>query len=138
MAKETSPQNYSKTKQGIRVSVEPMYLENQSSPSDNQYAWAYFVRMENLSSDEVQLISRHWKITDAFGISKEVRGPGVVGEQPVLKPGSWYEYNSGTLLPTNSGIMAGSYQMLDVNGKAFDVEIPAFSLDVPGRRVMMN
>lgn len=130
--------NYSKTTHDIRISVEPVYLEHQSSPTDNQYAWAYNVRMENMGKDEVQLISRYWKITDAFGITKEVRGPGVVGEQPVLKPGSQFEYSSGTLLPTTSGIMAGAYQMVTTDGRALDIEIPAFSLDVPGQKIRFN
>lgn len=130
--------NYSKITHDIRISVEPIYLEHQSSPTEHQYAWAYKVRMENMGEDEVQLISRYWKITDAFGISKEVRGPGVVGEQPVLKPGSQFEYSSGTLLPTTSGIMAGTYQMVATDGRAFEVEIPAFSLDVPGQKIRFN
>jgi ApaG protein len=94
--------------------------------------------MENLSKDEVQLISRHWKIADAQGSIKEVKGPGVVGEQPVLKPGTAFEYTSGTLLPTSSGIMMGSYQMVTTAGEPFEVEIPAFSLDVPGEKYLRH
>ena len=123
---------YSATTRSIQVTVEPIYLEDQSSPGDNQYVWAYRVRIENFGRDTVQLRTRHWKITDAFGRTQEVKGAGVIGEQPVLAPGKAYEYTSGTPLPTPSGIMVGSYQMQDAaSGETFDVAIPAFSLDSP-------
>ena len=122
---------YSATTRSIQVTVEPIYLEDQSSPGDNQYVWAYRVRIENLGRDTVQLRTRHWKITDAFGRVQEVKGAGVIGEQPVLAPGKAYEYTSGTPLPTPSGIMVGSYQMESESGERFDVAIPAFSLDSP-------
>lgn len=122
----------------IRVSVRPIYLEDQSSPSDNHFVWAYHVRIENHGSSAVQLRNRHWVITDAIGRVQEVRGAGVVGEQPVLKPGETYEYTSGTPLPTPSGIMAGSYQMEREDGATLNVKIPAFSLDSPHQAMRLN
>ena len=129
---------YSETTHSIRVTVEPMYLEEQSSPSDNHYVWAYHVRIENTGGDTVQLLTRHWKITDSLGRVQEVRGAGVVGEQPVLPPGQAFEYTSGTPLPTPSGIMVVSYGMEAENGQRFDVAIPAFSLDSPHQPVQLN
>ena len=122
---------YDKVTHNIRVSVEPSYLDDQSSPEDNYYAWAYRIRIENQGGDIVQLRSRYWRITDKLGRIQEVRGIGVVGEQPVLRPGEKYEYTSGAHLPTESGIMTGSYQMETTGGEMFNVAIPAFSLDSP-------
>jgi ApaG protein len=122
---------YQQVTRGIAVTVQPTYLEDQSSPSDNHYVWAYRVRIENKGSETVQLRTRHWQITDAQGRMLEVKGPGVVGEQPVLQPGQSFEYTSGTPLKTPSGIMVGTYQMQTTGGDAFDVRIPAFSLDSP-------
>jgi ApaG protein len=129
---------YSQTTRDILVTVKPFYLEDQSSPADNHYVWAYRVRIENHSPQTVRLMRRHWIITDAIGRVQEVKGPGVVGEQPVLKPGDGYEYTSGTPLPTPSGIMHGTYEMKDERGETFDVVIPAFSLDSPHDRPMLN
>jgi ApaG protein len=122
---------YNETTRSIRVTVEPIYLDDQSSPSDNHYVWAYQIRIENESADTVQLLHRYWRITDAQGRVQEVRGAGVVGEQPTLRPGESYEYASGTPLPTPSGIMVGSYEMETAQGTRFDVAVPAFSLDSP-------
>ena len=122
---------YDETTKSIRVTVEPVYLADQSSPSDNHYVWAYQVRIENKGDDTVQLLHRYWRITDAQGRVQEVRGAGVVGEQPTLKPGESFEYASGTPLPTPSGIMVGSYEMETAQGSRFDVAVPAFSLDSP-------
>ena len=122
---------YSETTRSIRVTVRPTYLEEQSSPDENHFVWAYQVRIENLGQEIVQLRARHWRITDAIGRTQEVSGPGVVGEQPRLAPGQAYEYQSGTPLGTPSGIMAGSYRMETAGGESFDVRIPAFSLDSP-------
>lgn len=122
---------YSKTTAAIEVLVRPIYLEDQSDPEHNHYVWAYQIRIENKGEERVQLLNRHWKITDALGRTQEVRGAGVVGEQPVLDPGGVFEYTSGTPLPTPSGIMFGSYEMVRSNGDRFEVEIPAFSLDSP-------
>ncbi|MGE5505831.1 MAG: Co2+/Mg2+ efflux protein ApaG [Actinomycetota bacterium] len=129
---------YSQTTRGITVTVKPFYLEDQSSPADSHYVWAYRVRIENGGGETVQLLRRHWKITDARGRVQEVQGSGVVGEQPVLGPGDAYEYTSGTPLPTPSGIMCGEYQMESQNGEKFDIEIPAFSLDSPHESVRLN
>jgi ApaG protein len=122
---------YSQTTRDITVTVQPVFLEDQSSPTENHYVWAYRVRIENKGSETVQLMRRHWKITDALGRMQEVQGDGVVGEQPLLEPGGSYEYTSGTPLSTPSGIMMGSYQMETGDGQTFDVGIPAFSLDSP-------
>jgi len=130
--------SYSAITQLIRISVQPVYLEDQSSPAENHYVWAYHVRIENQGSDTVQLINRSWRITDALGRIKEVHGPGVVGEQPVLAPGESFEYTSGTPLPTPSGIMAGSYEMRRADGSRFDAAIPAFSLDSPYETKRIN
>ena len=129
---------YAETTRSIRVTVKPYYLEDQSSPTDNRYVWAYHVRIENRGAETVQLRRRHWRITDAMGRMQEVRGPGVVGEQPVLAPGQSYEYTSGTPLPTPSGIMVGSYDMELPDGECFAVAIPAFSLDSPHQPRRLN
>ncbi|MBF0354499.1 MAG: Co2+/Mg2+ efflux protein ApaG [Alphaproteobacteria bacterium] len=129
---------YRETTRAITVSVEPSYLEDQSSPEESHFVWAYRVRIENGGRETVQLLRRHWRITDAVGRQQEVEGPGVVGEQPVLKPGESFEYTSGTPLPTASGIMAGTYQMENESGEQFLVGIPAFSLDSPHQMSRLN
>tara|TARA_E500000331_G_C17134512_1_gene659800 strand:- start:278 stop:670 length:393 start_codon:yes stop_codon:yes gene_type:complete len=122
----------------ICVKVEPIYLDDQSQPDAAQYVWAYRVQIENESTETVQLLTRYWHITDGMGRVQEVRGAGVVGEQPVLSPGDIYEYTSGTPLPTPSGIMKGSYQMSTPAGEKFDIEVPAFSLDCPHETRHLN
>ena len=122
---------YRKTTRSIQVTVVPLYLDEQSDPDENRYVWAYQVSLENLGSETVQLLTRYWNITDANGKVLEVRGDGVIGEQPILSAGDHFEYTSGTPLSTPSGIMAGSYRMKTSDGESFDVEIPAFSLDSP-------
>ena len=122
---------YQETTNAITVTVKPVYLEDQSSPEESHFVWAYWVKIENEGSETVQLRNRYWRITDSQGQVKEVRGAGVVGEQPVLKPGESFEYTSGTPLSTPSGIMLGTYQMECNDGATFDVTIPAFSLDSP-------
>jgi ApaG protein len=129
---------YSQITHDISVTVQPIYLDEQSSPDENYFVWAYNVKIENSGSDTVQLRSRYWKITDAHGRVQEVRGPGVVGEQPVLGPGESFEYTSGTPLPTSSGFMVGTYHMVSENGEQFDVAIPAFSLDSPHEARRLN
>lgn len=129
---------YTATTRGIRVTVKPVYLEDQSSPSDEHYVWAYQIKIENVGRERVQLINRHWRITDANGHVEEVQGPGVVGEQPVLEPGESFEYTSGTPLGTPSGIMAGTYEMESGEGERFEVEVPAFSLDSPYQPVQLH
>ena len=120
------------------MSVEPTYLETRSSPANSQYFWAYRVIIENRGRETVQLLSRNWMITNARGELTEVKGPGVVGEQPVLKPGESFEYMSGAPLNTPSGMMGGAYQMETDNGERFDIEIPTFSLDRPNQGVFLN
>ncbi len=122
---------YRKTTRSIQVTVIPLYLDEQSDPYENRYVWAYHISLENKGVETVQLLSRYWNITDANGKVLEVRGDGVVGEQPILRPSEIFEYTSGTPLSTPSGIMVGSYQMKTNDGQSFDVEIPAFSLDSP-------
>ena len=123
---------------GMAVSVEPTYLETRSSPKSSQYFWAYRVVIENQGPETVQLLSRHWMITNSRGELTEVKGPGVVGEQPVLKPGESFEYTSGAPLNTPSGMMGGAYQMETESGECFDIEIPTFSLDLPNQDVYLN
>ena len=132
------PTPYTAITKGIAVSVLPTYLEAQSSPDSSQYFWAYRVTIEDQGQETVQLLSRHWMITNARGDLTEVKGPGVVGEQPVLKPGESYEYTSGAPLNTTSGMMGGAYQMESESGEHFDIEIPTFSLDRPNQAVMLN
>jgi len=122
---------YEATTGDITVKVFPAYVEDQSDPSENRYVWAYHVRVENNGSLTVQLMTRHWIIADGHGRMHEVKGEGVVGEQPVLEPGDVFEYTSGCPLSTPSGIMRGTYGLVDEAGDSFDVEIPAFSLDSP-------
>jgi ApaG protein len=129
---------YSQTTRGITVTVQPVYLDDQSDPTENRYVWAYQVRIDNQGDITVQLLRRHWVITDALGRVQEVRGAGVVGEQPVLKPGQSFEYTSGTPLPTSSGIMVGTYEMEAESGEVFDIAVPAFSLDSPHEAVRLN
>ena len=112
---------YRSTTRSIQVTVEPVFLEDQSSPGDDHYVWAYHVCIQNLGGDTVQLQNRYWRITDSLGRCQEVRGAGVVGEQPTLRPGESFEYSSGTPLGTPSGIMEGSYEMFDSRGERFDV-----------------
>ena len=132
------PTLYRAITKGIAVSVVPTYLEAQSSPGSSQYFWAYRVIIENLGEETVQLLSRHWMITNARGEFTEVKGAGVVGEQPILKPGESYEYTSGAPLNTTSGMMGGPYQMESEGGERFDIEIPTFSLDSPNQSVRLN
>jgi ApaG protein len=129
---------YCATTRRISVTVSPTYLDDQSVPENSHFVWAYHVLIENRGTDTVQLRSRHWRITNARGEVSEVRGPGVVGEQPRLEPGEEFEYTSGVPLTTPSGIMMGSYQMENRDGESFDVEIPAFSLDSPHQPVRLN
>jgi ApaG protein len=129
---------YQATTRAIRVTVEPTFLDAESSPDKDQYFWAYRIEIANLGKEVVQLRTRHWRITDANGRTEEVNGAGVVGKQPVLKPGETFSYTSGCPLSTASGIMAGTYRMQNDKGETFFVEIPAFSLDLPGTRKSLN
>ena len=122
---------YKKTTKSISITVNPYYLEEQSEPDQQHFVWAYQITINNLGKDVVQLKNRFWRITDSNGIKQEVRGEGVVGEQPILKPGEIFEYTSGTPLSTPSGFMEGYYEMETNNGIKFDASIPLFSLDSP-------
>jgi ApaG protein len=125
-------EGYAATTRDVRVTVRAVYLADQSRPEENRYAWAYHISIENLGREAVQLLRRTWLITDARGRVPKVHGEGVVGQQPVLDPGETFEYTSGTPLETPSGFMVGTYHMvLRDSGEAFDVAIPAFSLDSP-------
>lgn len=120
---------YRAVTRNIEVKVTPRFLSERSSPDNSYFFWAYTVDIVNLGDETVQLKTRHWHITDANGKQQEVRGAGVVGEQPTLKPGESFEYTSGVPLPTPSGFMAGTYGMVSEAGERFDIDIPAFSLD---------
>ena len=121
----------------IEVTVEPNFLPERSSAENRQFFWSYTVVITNAGAETVQLKTRHWVITDASGHRQEVRGEGVVGEQPVLGPGEKFEYTSGVPLPTASGFMAGRYQMVTDSGEPFEIDVPAFSLDSPqGKRTL--
>lgn len=122
---------YEQVTDGIRVSVTPEYSDDQSTPDEGYFFWIYTVEISNESERTVQLKSRVWRITDAGGKTDEVRGPGVIGLTPQIPPGQSFTYSSGCPLSTPSGIMVGSYQMVDDTGRLFDVAIPAFSLDSP-------
>ena len=120
---------YEAVTENIVVRVRPTYLPQQSDPDGRRWVWAYAIEIENLRPEAVQLLARHWTITDALGRVEEVRGAGVVGEQPVIPPGGVHRYASGCPLPTSSGSMVGAYSMADAAGRVFAVAIPAFSLD---------
>jgi len=122
----------------IQVTVTPSYLPDRSSAEHARFFWAYKIEIVNLGKVTVQLKTRHWHITDAHGKVQEVRGPGVVGEQPVLKPGERFEYTSGVPLTTATGTMVGRYRMEADTGEVFDVEVPAFSLDSPHNRRILH
>jgi ApaG protein len=130
---------YSLTTRNIRVDVRSFYLPDQSRPEASHYVWAYRIRIDNLGGETVQLLRRSWQITDDLGRVQTVRGAGVIGQQPVLKPGESFEYTSGTPLATPSGFMVGVYHMVSIaSGEAFDVAIPAFSLDTPDRNNQLH
>jgi ApaG protein len=129
---------YERITRGIKVIVRPQYLEGQSKPDEDHFVWAYTITVENHGRETVTLKTRYWKITDATGKMQEVRGAGVVGETPTLKPGDSLTYTSGCPLKTPSGFMVGAYQMQNEAGELFNIEIPAFSLDSPHDRHAIN
>jgi ApaG protein len=120
------------SEQAIRIKVQTTYMPEQSDPEAERYVFAYTVTIRNEGTSAAQLLNRHWIITDANGHESEVRGPGVVGEQPHLKPGEGFRYSSGAVLETPVGSMRGSYQMADETGHRFDAPIAPFTLAVPG------
>ena len=125
---------YERETRKIHVLVKPAYLDDQSDPDDGRFVWSYTVTIENRGPEPVQLLSRYWNITDGAGVTREVRGPGVVGAQPVIGPGEKFQYTSGCPLETASGVMMGRYQMKAASGEAFEAEIPAFLLESPYER----
>jgi ApaG protein len=129
---------YESVTRNIHVVVRPKYLQSQSRPDDDHFVWAYTITIANKGVEIVTLRSRHWKITDDRGKLQEVKGDGVVGEQPTLAPGESFEYTSGVPLSTPSGFMVGTYQMETSTGERFDVDIPAFSLDSPQSHRLIN
>jgi ApaG protein len=120
----------------LRVEVQPEYLPDQSAPGEGVYTFAYTITITNTGDVPAQLISRHWLITDGTGMTEEVKGLGVVGHQPLLKPGEAFQYTSGCRLRTASGLMRGSYFFVAEDGERFDVPIPPFDLVDPSARVL--
>jgi ApaG protein len=129
---------YQAVTRNIAVTVSPRFMPERSSSEESRYFWAYTIEIRNGGDKTVQLKTRHWVITDAIGQTQEVRGAGVVGEEPVLEPGAAFEYTSGVPLATPSGVMAGTYGMVTLDGELFEIEIPAFSLDSPHTRRTIN
>ncbi len=122
---------YQAVTRNIAVTVSPRFMPEHSSRHESRYFWTYTIEIRNRGDTTVQLKTRHWIITDGVGHKRVVNGAGVVGEEPVLKPGAAFEYTSGVPLATPSGFMAGTYGMVTLDGECFDIEIPAFSLDSP-------
>lgn len=122
---------FEETTRSIRIAVTPTFLGDQSDPNDNRFLWAYHITIENHGREAVQLLTRHWHITDARGRVREVEGPGVIGQQPVILPGRKHEYSSGVPLETPSGFMTGTYHMKSAAGEEFEVNIPLFALESP-------
>ena len=129
---------YEATTRGVLVRVVANYLPEQSDPTEGRYVWSYTIEIENHGTETVQLISRRWLITDGRNQTEEVTGPGVVGEQPRLKPREAFRYTSGCPLATDSGEMRGTFQMLTDEGEMFDAVVPAFSLHLPGAHRAVN
>lgn len=126
------------TTYGVIVTVMPVYIDERSNPASSQYFWAYRVVIDNQSDQTLQLLNRYWKITDSNGDIEEVRGEGVIGEQPTVKSGENFSYTSGCPLSTSSGIMVGTYTMQNDLGEHFEIDIPAFSLDLPDFNPSIN
>lgn len=129
---------YEAETRGVRVRVRPQFVEDQSSPENDRYLWAYTIEIANQGARTLQLMTRHWRITDRDGHVQEVNGEGVVGQQPVLQPGTAFEYTSGCPLTTPSGLMQGVYRLVDESGDAIDAQIPLFALDSPYDRRAAN
>ena len=122
----------------VKVTVEPAFDPERSDPDQRHYFWRYSIEIANLGDKPVTLMERHWRITDAAGRLQEVRGPGVIGETPTIEPGESFRYTSGCPLTTSSGMMVGEYKMVDPEGRSFKVSIPAFSLDSPEAKRVLN
>lgn len=119
------------TTNDVKVAVSPEYLENHSDPDSSQFVWAYHVEIENASQDTIQILSRHWRITDSNGNSQEIVGDGLVGQKPTLRPGETFDYSSGTPLTTSSGFMSGTFHAISEKSGRFEITVPAFALDDP-------
>lgn len=126
---------YQKITHNVSITVEPIFLKEGSKPEEDVFLWAYYIKIENNQKNAVCLKGRYWRITDSMGHTQETRGEGVVGEQPLIPAGGNYEYASGTTLARPSGMMVGHYEMEDDKGKAFTVDVPAFSLDSPYQKI---
>jgi len=122
----------------IEVTVEPNFMPERSSVEKREYFWSYTIVITNTGAETVQLRTRHWIITDATGRQENIRGEGVIGEQPVIAPGERFEYTSGVPLPTASGFMTGRYQMVSESGEQFEIDVPMFSLDSPDSKRVLN
>ena len=129
---------YRSTTRNNEVEVEPFYLADKSEPDEGRYVWGYRVTIANHSANPIQVLARHWRITDGVGRVEEVRGPGVVGEQPQLGPGDSFQDTSGCPLRTSSGFMVGSYTVRSGEDDFFEIDIPAFSLDLPDGERSVN
>ena len=130
---------YEQETSGVFVRVEPEFLADKSDPDEGRYVWAYTIEIENRSAEQVQLISRYWRITDAKGVTQEVRGDGVIGQQPVIAPGQSFRYTSAAPLAEPSGMMMGAYSMVRTEGgEAFDIAVPVFLLDSPHETRLAN
>lgn len=129
---------YTRVTRDIEITVLPEFMPERSDADEGHWFWAYTVEIANQGQTSVQVTHRHWRITDANGHLEEVRGPGIVGEQPVLKPGEVFRYTSGCPLPTPSGFMVGTYRCVAEGGDVFDAEIPMFSLDQPAANRVLN
>lgn len=130
---------YEQETAGLLVRVEPQFLPEESAPDEGRFVWAYTIEIENRSEDRVQLISRFWRITDENGLTQEVEGPGVIGQQPVIEPGASFRYTSAAPLAAPSGMMMGAYSMRRLaDGQAFDIAVPLFALDSPHQTRLAN
>lgn len=130
---------YEQETAGMVVRVEPNFLPEESKPDESRFVWAYTIEIENRTGAPVQLLSRFWRITDENGVTQEVRGEGVIGQQPVIAPGSSFRYTSAAPLAAPSGVMMGAYSMQRTNnGEAFDIAVPLFALDSPHNAKRLN
>jgi len=129
---------YTKETKNIRVSVKTDFLSDQSDAESKIWVWSYHILIENNGNNIVQLVDRYWKITDETGHIKEVKGSGVIGRQPSIKPGESFEYSSGTPLKKPSGFMFGNYRMINENNESFFIDVPLFSLDIPTIKKILN
>ena len=129
---------YSTVTHDIQITVLPEFVPERSDADEASFWWAYTVEIANRGHTTVQLTARHWKITDGNGKLEEVKGAGVVGEQPILAPGERFEYTSGVPLATTSGFMSGRYQMESESGERFEIDVPTFSLDSPDSKRVLN